>query len=397
MTKEITLIFPSSPFLIDPLVFPPLGIMYLSSFLKLNGIDTTLIDLSGYKELPEIKTEWVGISSTTPQWGETLKIRDKLKGRGHKVGVGGPHIRAQKVFDFDFHIFGEGELSLLETLRSEGNINYIYHKPIEDIDKIPFPDREGGHVENYHYDIDGDRTTTMITSRGCPFSCSFCSSIWGKNVRFRSPEDVYEEIKEVKEKYGFSSVMFFDDIFAINKNRVKKIADLVEPLEMKFRGFSRVDTADKELLLDLVRMGFVELGIGVESGSQKLLDINSKGVKIEQCESFIEMAHDVGLRVKAFFIIGLPGETHDTIKDTMNFLERNKLDDIDVTLLQPYPGSDIWNNTEKYDIKFDKEDLKDCFFKGRPGEYNARVSTDCLSSRDLEIFRNLIEHTYKGS
>jgi len=393
VTKEITLVFPSSPFLIDPLVFPPLGIMYLSSFLKLNGIDTTLIDLSGYKELPEIKTEWVGISSTTPQWGETLKLRDTLKKKGHIVGVGGPHVRGQDFKDFDFHVSGEGEVALLYTLT--GDERCIYHKPIDDINKFPFPDRGGGHIENYHYNIDGDRTTTMITSRGCPFSCSFCSSIWGKQVRFRSPEDIYEEIKEVKEKHRFNSVMYFDDVFAINKKRVKKIADLVETLEMTFRGFSRVDTADEELLLDLVRMGFTEIGVGVESGSQTLLDTNAKGISVSQCEEFFRLCNVTGLRVKAFFIVGLPGETHKTVEETRDFIRRNDIDNIDVTVLQPYPGSDIWNNTDKYDIKFDKNDLENCFYKGKPGEYHSRVSTKGLNEQQIVEYRDELESEFR--
>ncbi len=394
MIKEITLIFPSSPFLIDPLVFPPLGIMYLSSVLKENGIDTTLIDLSGYKELPEIKTEWVGISSTTPQYSEAKRIRDILHKKGHMVIIGGPHVSNTKDFNgFNLGVIGEGEKVLPHYLLGlDGN---PYDDHIMDIDSIPFPDREGGHVRNYHYNIEGQRTTTILSSRGCPFSCGFCSSIWGKSVRFRSPENVYKEILECKEKYGFNSIMFFDDIFAINKKRIKKIADLVEPLHMKFRGFSRVDTADADLLLNLKRMGFVELGIGIETGSQELLNKNTKGITISQCERFIRLCYDIGLRVKAFFIVGLPGETHKTVEETREFIRRNNLHDIDVTILSPFPGSDIWNNTDKYDISFDKTDLENSFYKGKPGEYKSRVSTKELSAEQIVKYRDEIEQEFR--
>ncbi len=394
MIKEITLIFPSSPFLVDPLVFPPLGIMYLSSALKEKGIDTTLIDLSGYKELPEIKTKWVGISVTTPQYGDAIRIRDILYKKGHIVIIGGPHVSNTKDFNgFNIGVIGEGEGVLLHYLLGlEGN---PYDNPILDIDTIAFPDREGGHVENYRYNLEGHKTTTMITSRGCPFLCGFCSSIWGKKVRFRSPENVYQEVLECKEKYGFNSIMFFDDIFAINKKRIKKIADLVEPLDMNFRGFSRVDTVDIGLLLDLKRMGFVELGVGAESGSQKILNNIVKGTTTNQYEKFINLCHGVGLRVKAFFIIGLPGETHKTIEETKDFIRKNRPDDVDVVILQPYPGSDIFNNIDKYDISFDKTNLEKSFYKGKPGEYHSRVRTKELNEEQIVKYRDEIEREFK--
>ena len=394
MIKEITLIFPSSPFLVDPLVFPPLGIMYLSSALKKNGIDTTLIDLSGYKELPEIKTEWVGISSTSPQYGEALSINKKLQDLGHRTIVGGPHTSTTKRFDgFNLGVIGEGEKVLPHYLLNlDGN---PYDTPIKDIDSIPFPDRDAGHVHDYHYKRNGDNFTSLITSRGCNFSCSFCSLFWGKKVRFRSPENVYEEILECKEKFGFSGIQLWDEVFAINKKRVKRIADLVEPLGMKFRGQSRVDTANKEMLLDLKRMGFMEVAIGIESGSQTLLDSNTKGIKIEQAETFIKLSHEIGLKVKGFFIVGLPGETHKTVEETKYFISRSNLDDFDITILSPYPGSDIWENTDKYDISFDKDNLENSFYKGKPGDYISRVRTKELSEEQIVQYRDEIEEEFK--
>ncbi len=396
--KEITLIFPPSPFLIDDMVMPPLGLLYLSSALKKGGIDVKVIDLSHNAELPEINTKLVGISATTPQYPYALDIQRRLKKDGHIVAIGGAHSSGLSTVclqdGFDYVVVGEGEKTIFELLELPSQ-RIIKNEYIKDIDSIPFPDRDAVDIHAYKYLINGLPASTMITSRGCPYNCAFCgNSVWGRMTRLRSPENIFREAEQLKKKYGFGAIMFFDDVFTLKKDRVLKICDRLRELRMDLRMFTRADTFDSQIARALYEAGCKEVGIGAESGSQRILDIAMKGTTIEQNAKAVHLCREHGMRVKLFMVIGLPGETKETVEETKRWLEKVRPDDFDLTIFVPLPTSKIYNNPDSYDCHFHL-DYSKAWFKGINGKYESLVNTNALSNEEIIKYRDEIHRELK--
>ena len=173
-----------------------------------------------------------------------------------------------------------------------------------------------------------------------------------------------------------------------------EICDLLKGLDIIYRCFIRSDTVDRSILEKMHSSGCVEVGMGVESGSQRILDMVRKGETVEQSMKVIKLCHELGIRVKAFFIIGLPGENKESIRETMKFLEEVDLDDLDITIYIPYPGSHIYKDREKFDIRF-TDDYEHAWYKGKPGAYKPIVSTSSFSSEEIGKIRDELEVKYK--
>ncbi len=407
---KVLLINPSSKFLIDENVFPSLGLLYLSSYLKQAGYtDISILDLNGKQELPDtIEADVVGFYSNTPQYPEVIRLKNEIQ-RRNKINyaiyvVGGPHVSGKPddaVPYFDYVVVGEGEKVFLDIVKCVENhrvlkpqvIKYDY---IKDINEIPFPDRDLINVKGYEYLINGRLATTLITSRGCPYGCTFCAnSAWGKTLRLRSPENIIEEIKLLMDKYEYRAFMFFDDTMTVNKKRMGTLCAMLKELDIIYRCFIRSDTVDIGILTKMKESGCVEVGLGIESGSQRILDIVEKGELVEQHMKAIEMCKKVGIRVKGFFILGLPGENKESIEQTINFLKESNVDDFDMTIFTPYPGSKIYKEKEKYDIDFSMN-YENSWYKGKPGSYKSSVSTSSVSADEIVKIRDKIEKDFKG-
>lgn len=408
MIMKILFINPNSSFLINEKVFPSLGLLYLVSYLKKHGYkDISLIDLNEEKPLPDtIEADIVGFYSNTPQFPTVMSLIKDIKrinrARDPIYVIGGPHISGKPEDahgEFDVIVIGEGERAVLDIVRrkeaaqkQEKILKYEYEK---EIDSFPFPDRDIIDIKSYKYYIDGHLTTTVISSRGCPFGCNFCANnAWGKTLRMRSPQNVFDEVALLKTKYGYESFMFFDDTMTVNRKRMLEICDLLKQLNVIYRCFIRSDTVDAEVLLAMRNSGCVEVGVGIESGSQRILDTVNKGETVKKNMDAIKLCHSAGIRVKGFFIIGLPGENKESIRETIGFLEEAGLDDLDVTVYTPYPGSLIYKNKARFDIDF-KDDYEHAWFKGRPGDYVTKVSTQAFSSEDILRLRGEIETRFK--
>lgn len=406
---KILFVNPNSKFLIDDRVFPNLGLLYLSAYLKKNGYNKVgLIDLNGSNTLPgAIDADIVGLYSTTPQFPQALRLARKLRNINRAKDplyvIGGPHVsgKPEDAFkDFDIIVAGEGERALLDIVRKkelnyplkEKVVRYAYEK---DIDKFPFPDRELIDIKSYKFFIDSKLTTTLITSRGCPYNCKFCANnVWSKMLRMRSSENIFEEVRMLKNKYNYESFMFFDDTMTVDRKRMQEICNLLKNLNIIYRCFIRSDTVDRRILNLMYESGCIEVGMGIESGSQRILDTVSKGTRVEENMRVIKWCKDTGIRVKGFIIIGLPGENSETVKETIDFLTEASLDDIDVTIYIPYPGSLIYKEKETFDISF-KDDYGHAWFKGKPGLYKSSISTGAFKPKEIVKIRDEIERRFK--
>jgi len=395
--SDITLITLPSEFLLNDHVFPPLGILYLSSYLERFEISTECCDL-GITHKEDFNSKIVGISFTTPQRTQAYALMRELNKKGYMTIAGGPHPthQALECLNAGFHaVFtGYAEHSLLNWLKSDDKPKGIFESiEIVSLDSLPFPNRGKLPIQKYKYSIDGIPATVIITSRGCFAKCSFCARI-DKTFKLQSAQRTIDEINMLNRYYGYKAFMIFDDCFASDKKRFKEIVDGVENKGYKFRCFCRSNLITDDRCALMKRMGVVEVGLGVESGSNKILQSNMKGTNVNLNTKAVELLRKHGIRSKTFLIVGLPGESEDTIKDTWNWIETVRPDDLDVSLFQPLPGSDIFNNSDNYDIKFNYNKNSN-WFKGTPGKYSTTVCTKEMQSDRLIYWRDKLEETFK--
>ncbi|GAX60000.1 Fe-S oxidoreductase [Candidatus Scalindua japonica] len=396
---KVTLISPPSPFLIDQKAFPPLGLLYVAGFLENNGIDINVADLAGREtELENALEQYMdadlyGITSTSPQYPQALKILKLLRRRNPKsrITIGGAYpssLPEKCVRDgFDFVVAGEGEEAMLQlvTNREKRQAPGIIRAPyIRDMDSIPIPSRHLVDIRSFAYTIDDGSGTTLITSRGCPYVCSFCSKeVWQSGTRFHSANYVISELKHIINRYDFKHFLFLDDTITLRKKRLFELCSRMETLNIKWRCYARATTT-REMLIAMKRAGCVEIGVGVESGSQKILDIVDKKETIEQNAAFVELCKQVGITANVFIMIGLPGETYETVEETRRWMERVRPHKFGFNIFMPYPGTPVYKNPNRYDIQiFDVPEEKS-WVKGRQGEYESFVATNALSRNEIE-------------
>jgi anaerobic magnesium-protoporphyrin IX monomethyl ester cyclase len=395
---EIALINPPSPFLIDDHVFPNLGLMALSAYLKKYGYNPKTIDLSGGAKLPNIDSDIIGFYSTTPQYPYVLDILEKIKRYNPDALyiIGGPHATCnpETTLNFDVSIVGEGEDAIL---RIAMNPKWPYPSrfsshPIK-MDELPLLDRDSVDIHSYKYKIDEEPATSTLTSRGCPFSCAFCCKIFGKNIRFRSAKNVALELEELQSKYGYNAVMIYDDEFFINRERDIEICRSFKERKMLWRCFTRSNLVDEKLIKIASESGLREILIGIESGSDRILKNINKGTTVEMNKRAIKIIRDQGVRIKLAMILCLPGENEKSLQETEAFLDSIEFDDIDFSILQVYPGTEIYKNPDNYDIIYGKPK----WFKGKPNEYSkcSSVSTSSLSFKRIIEARDRFEKKYK--
>ncbi len=396
----ICLIHPHSSFLINPTTFPPLGIMYLSASLKNLGFTVQCLDLELGHSVDDIDFNVVGISFTSAQKEEAFDLADYLKQHNVTLIAGGAHpthMPQECIKYFDYVIRGEADYLLPSFLANFKNTNNKTRviSPLDphDINLIPFPDRDVLPIHSYNYLIDGEPATTIMTSRSCVAKCSFCAKISDK-YRVQSAYRTVSEIRHINEKYGFKAFMIFDDTFVMDKERLKEIIWLLKGKDFKFRCFSRANLLTKEVCTLLKEMNVIEVGVGIESGSNEILKLNMKGTSREQNFQAVKNLREVGIRIKAFIIVGLPGETKQTINDTRSWIEIAEPDDIDFSIFQPLPGSDVFKNPSKYNIKIDPESIGMCY-KGIPGHYKSSSSTQELTAAQITQFRDDFENLFK--
>jgi len=255
------------------------------------------------------------------------------------------------------------------TWRRDGEVQVNPDRPvIENLDEIPFPARDLVDSPNYRQGtFRGKHPTTVITSRGCPFHCIYClwpSTLYGHNFWARSAENVVDELEECVNKYGVDEVYFDDDSMALDRERMLKICRLIVERGVKFEWISqcRVDSMDEEVLRAMKKAGCRYIRFGVESGSPRMLKLMKKGITTEKAMEAFRLARKVGIRTQAFFLFGLPGETEETVRETIEFAKKIKPGSAQFAVAIPHPGTELFKTTtEKGWIRYDNwEDFSSC-------------------------------------
>jgi radical SAM superfamily enzyme YgiQ (UPF0313 family) len=362
---------------------PPLGLAYIASVLKQNHevkiIDSNVLNYTisdVERELRSFNPDVVGITSVTPSIYEAYKVAETAKKVREDciVVLGGPHATfmprqtMEECKYIDIIVKGEGEETTRElienvekgaplngvkgiTFREKNEIIDTDPRPfIKNIDDIPFPSRD--LLPMHLYKFNGVKYTSMLTSRGCPFKCSFCSSsrLFGGYWRGRSPENVLEEMKIVYEEYGIGNIEFIDDTFTLDQERAEKICDEIikQGWDISWGASSRVDTLSRKLAEKMKKAGCWIIYLGIESGSQRILDAIGKRITLEQVEKAVKILKDAGIKVLGSFIIGFLQDTKETIKETIKFAKSLNLDYAQFSILTPYPGTPIFDYAKKH-------------------------------------------------
>jgi len=361
--------------------YPPLGILYLSSYLKSRGVEVSIFDSTFrskkdfFNFVDTTRPKVVGIYCNLMTKLNVLEMMKYCKSKGSVVIVGGPEPRyyAKEFVEHgaDVVVRGEGELTLeelLPRLHKEGLVGLeqipgiAYRNDvgnmvetseramIKDLDSLPLPDRESIQMEDYmkvwknHH---GRSSISLICARGCPYHCRWCSrAVFGETHRRRSVKNVVDEIELLQARYNPDMLWFADDVFTIN---YKWFFDFYR--EMKTRGFripfeciSRADRLNEELIRCLAELGCFRIWYGSESGSQRILDAMERGVTVEQIRSVTNLAKRYGIRTGLFVMLGYPGEEVADIEATIKHLIVADADEFLTTVAYPIKGTPFYED-----------------------------------------------------
>ena len=369
-------------------IIMPLGIGYIASLLKKNNYDVEIVDcvpLRITKEkladiLMEKRAGIIAFTATIVSINRAIETADYLKekiGKETRLVIGGPQFtsipeKTMKESKFDFGIIGEGEYVMLDLIKAvEKNKGFdkvkslVWRKKgkiivnqrrelIQNLDELPFPARELFPGMEYYHPMPGGYKrlpfSHMVTSRGCPYRCTFCDrSVYGERFRARSAKNVSDEIEYLVRKYKIKEIKFYDDLFTSNKERVMQICNEIikRKIDISWSCSSRVNTVDFEMLKKMKQAGCWQIDYGLESGNQEVLNKMKKGITLEQSEKAIRMTKKAGMKTRAYIIIGMPGETKESIEDTITFVKKMPLDVVIFYSVVIYPGNELYNTVKK--------------------------------------------------
>lgn len=375
------IVIPPSPFLDCDHVFPHLGPYYIKRFVEENSNHIVKINHDPPYDFNPRDFDIVGFSATTPQYESSKELAERVNKPTLKV-IGGPHahhysLENEKIWDYVFK--GDGCKPFLNLLngKSPGN-------ELDDNNQLPYRDES---FHKYKYFLDGNPTTIIMTSRGCPNNCAFCEDA-RTFIRLKAPMVVKKEIQECVD-LGFTGIMFFDDLFCLNMKRVRDLCKIIKPFNIKFRCFAHARNFTDEMATLLADAGCVEIGYGAEHADQEILDLINKKTKVEQNYEIVKIAHKHNIRVKAFLLLGLPSETNETAEAVEKFVLTSRIDDFDIAIYYPYKGTRIADNMEDYDL-YIEDDSTIGYYKGKKGASECVVHTSNLSSQEIKAWRERI-------
>jgi anaerobic magnesium-protoporphyrin IX monomethyl ester cyclase len=432
---NLCIINPPSAFLTNERVFPPLGILRLSTYLEQQNINVKIYDMISTFKYDEISKfiidnniDVIGITAVSPQLPNVIEIAKYIKRKFPKIKLimGGPHItmaysslkysnRIKESFDFlhklfDVLVIGYGEYAMLDAIKFDKKIIDAEEDKYKLTDKLyedlPYAKRDFIDIDSYHYYIDDKRATSLIGQLGCPFKCAFCggrhSPTYNKGVT-RSHKHIIDEIDFLVTKYDYRGFMFYDDEINLKREAFNKLLHgLIDyqnekGIELFFRGFSRSDLLTDEQAALMYEAGFRWLLLGFESGSDRILKNMNKHTTIEKNTRAVEIAKNHNLKVKALMSIGHAGESYESIEETKQWLKSIEPDETDVTVLTLYPGTDYfdkavqdgdkWVYTAPSGDKLYSNDISflndKTYYKSKENENSCYVWTEFLSSKEI--------------
>lgn len=368
---------------------PPLSLSYLAGVLLPRGIEVEILDLltsrpSAAKirrKLEQYQPHVVGTTCATMTFPAAARLLKVCKEFDHGITtvIGGPHVSFATNDTFcrapwiDVVVMGEGDTTVVELMSAleqgvdlgqvrgiafhqDGRVVETAPRPlVQQLDDLPFPARHLLPLSKYRA---LGASCSVISSRGCPYGCIFCSApkMFGKKVRFRRPQRVVDEMEFIQENFGFEKINIVDDTFTLSHRHTRELCRemIRRNLSIEWNAYSRVDTLNAELL-DLMRQaGCTFLVFGIESGSQEVLDTSKKGISLDKVRAAAKLTSAAGIGSFASFILGLPGETAESANRTLSFA-RELFEGYGIQygfhFLAPFPGTEVFEEAEKFGIR----------------------------------------------
>lgn len=378
---------------------PPLGLAYIAAVLEKNDIPVELIHCNGmgisWKDLPHLikksSPDILGTGAMTPMFSGAVKLVTMAKDIDPEIKtvVGGSHVTftyedtLKQIPEIDLIVRGEGEETIVDLVkcletqtdvknvkgiayRNNGNIIVTENRPPLDVNSLPLPAYHLLPMEKYHFEF-LEEFSTMLTSRGCPFSCTFCSEwgFWGRPWRARNPESIGEELEIVTRKYKRKSVWFGDDCFNTDYNHIKGICEEIEERNLDVQWFyqGRADflIKYKDLLPLMRKTGNVMTQIGVEASTNEGLASLNKKVSVEQMKEAVDLMKENDIVSQGLIIIGTPEDTQESILHKIAYMKSLKVDFPIFTMFTPFPGSIVYEKAKEEnlieDFDFDHFDM----------------------------------------
>lgn len=405
----------------------PQGLLSIAAYLIHNGHDVFVYDCLGpnaplnlYAQVQEIlsfEPQIVGFSATTSSFPDAADLAQIIKKYSPRITTvcGGVHVSALETKllrdypAFDFLITGEGEETMAELAagfdpagikglirRHDGDVIANEPRPkIPDLDFLPFPAYEKltGFPKDYHLplfsyiNIPG---ATMITSRGCMYQCSYCDrSVFKKGFRYNSAAYIYEHMKYLREKFGVRHINIYDDLFTANRERIVDLCEKLRchPLGLHFNCAVRVGFTDDDLLRMLKHAGCLMVSLGIESADPEMLARHKSGVSLDEMRATVQRIQKAGLRAKGLFMMGLPGETEESIRQTSDFIISLGLDDMNMSKFTPFPGAPLWATIKEDGIFNEDWRLMNCLnFVFVPRGIASKEKLDQLYNQHVKRF-----------
>lgn len=382
-------------------IMPPIGLASLAAWLETKGIEATIIDAYARPDAPDLIRErlladrpaFMGMSCTTSGFLDAVRLSAVAKAilPGIQTVVGGAHVSALKTSaldgfpDIDFAVVGEGENTLAKLIDGgweqpaaipglvyrEKDGAPRYTGPLTDLielDTLPFPayDKLPGYPDAYRlpiFNYPRAPNTSCVSSRGCPYACSYCDrSVFGRSFRFNSAEYMLAMVRNLHERFGVRHINFCDDQFTFHRKRVETFArGLAESgLGISFNCAARAEHLDEDLLRTMKAGGCWMISMGVETGDPELLARHRNHADLDRLHDCIAAIKRAGIRVKGLLMMGLPGETTDSIQRSMDYVFRLPIDDISLTKFPPFPGSPVYSGIHEHGDFTEDWERMDC-------------------------------------
>lgn len=364
-------------------IMPPLGLASIAAYLEREGFTADIIDCYAHPDsdnkiltyLKRHRPAWIGFSCTTSSFLDAVRLAKSAKEISPAIHAvfGGPHISALKgqlLRDYpevDVAVIGEGEETLHELMRDgfdgAGSVAGLVIRNADgipvfsgartgglDLDSLPFPAYEKleGYPEAYKlpiFNYPKSPSTSCISSRGCPYACSYCDrSVFQRTFRYNSAEYLYLHLKYLNEKFGIRHINFYDDQFTFQRQRVEDFCHLMiaNPLGMTFNCAVRAEHVDFALLKLMKAAGCWMVSLGIETGDENLLAQHRQNADLDMLADKIRLIKKAGIRTKGLLMMGLPGESEESIRRSMDYVFSLPIDDFNLAKFTPFPGSPIY-------------------------------------------------------
>jgi radical SAM superfamily enzyme YgiQ (UPF0313 family) len=409
---NIALVVPRSTFLSDPKTWPYLGPLYLAAQLEKQGHELAYYDLEDEDIPRDGEHDQLWLTATSPQLAEVKRVAHETAGWSRTalvLGGAAPWANPESCLGLGYDIVVGGEADHPDTIRQivseakrgRGEL-HLMPSISRTLDWVLPPVRRWTlRYKSHMPDRQGKlrRMASLFTSRGCALNCAFCESgrggvIWDRLTRFEPMPIVEAQIRECVEM-GFDGLGYYDDVFIMHRRRTHELLDLHKKYGVVFRCFLRSDIlcnhGGRDYLKAMVDGGLIEVFVGVESADNRIKKNITKGTTIEQDTKVLRWCKELGVTCKMSFILGLPGETRESMEETRRWILKHRPQRVQVDRLIPFPGTPLTDHPEKYDLTFETRPDEDWFFRGRRGAGRSFVSTSELSVEEIDEFWTELE------